>query len=167
MDEIAETEAPQTFNGALEAGVRAVAILEAAFPKKYDLQRLTALDYLLIRTNVLGGPPNLHPETPVATPATEVRHKIVQGALMLMMTRDLIERHVTKDGLYYSAGETATMFMAALQSPYLQAIKVRAEWLARFVADYDDDAFNDLMSKLFADWIVEFQSVEHSLGTAQ
>jgi len=167
MDEIAVSGAVQTFNGALEAGVRAVAILEAAFPKMYDLQRLTALDYLLIRTQVLGGPPNLHPETPVATPATEVRHKIVQDALMLMMTRELIERHVTMDGLYYSAGETAAMFMSALQTPYLRAVKVRAEWLAHFVADYDHDAFNDLMSKLFADWVVEFQSVEHSLGVAQ
>jgi len=47
MDEIASRTHALTFNGPVEAGVRAVAILSAAFPRALDLQRLTALDYLL------------------------------------------------------------------------------------------------------------------------
>jgi hypothetical protein len=72
MDEVASHKHALTFNGQLEAGVRAVAILGAAFPCAFDLQRLTAMDYLLVRTRQLGGPDDLHPATPIQTPATEV-----------------------------------------------------------------------------------------------
>ena len=62
-----------TFNGPLEAGVRAVAVLGSAYPAGFDIQRLTAFDYLLVRTSVLNGPDDLHPSAPIQTPATEVR----------------------------------------------------------------------------------------------
>ena len=44
MDEIvAGHHKPATFNGPLEAGLRAVAVLGAAHPRTFDLQRLVAL----------------------------------------------------------------------------------------------------------------------------
>src|ERR1700722_11447057 len=121
MDEVASRRPALTFNGPLEAGVRAVAILAAAFPRSFDLQRLTALDYLLVRTRQLGGPDDLHPATPIQTPATEVRRKVVHNALLLMMTRDLIVREVHPDGLRYRAGETAAPFLNSIRTPYLRA----------------------------------------------
>jgi len=60
MDKTVERK-PVTFNGPLEAGIRAVAILGAAHPKAFDLQRLTAFDYLLVHTGDVGGPESLHP----------------------------------------------------------------------------------------------------------
>ncbi|MCD9436769.1 threonine transporter, partial [Klebsiella pneumoniae] len=56
---------PITFNSPLEAGIRAVSILGAAYPQTYDLQRLVAFDYLLVHTGDIGGPDNLHPPTPM------------------------------------------------------------------------------------------------------
>ena len=78
MDEIEPSGRQVTFNGPLEAGIRAVALLGAAYPKAFDLQRLTSLDYLLVRTNDLdGGPESLHPPTPLRSPDAEVRRRIV------------------------------------------------------------------------------------------
>jgi lysophospholipase L1-like esterase len=51
------------FNGALETGLRAVMALHASFPQELDIQRLTALDYLVVRTSLLDGPEDLHPST--------------------------------------------------------------------------------------------------------
>ena len=81
---------PATFNGPLEAGIRAVAILGAAYPQTYDLQRLVAFDYLLVHTGDIGGPESLHPPTPLHSAELLVRRKLVEAALMLMMTRDLV-----------------------------------------------------------------------------
>ena len=93
MDEIEPSSRQVTFNGPLEAGIRAVALLGAAYPKAFDLQRLTALDYLLVRTNDLdGGPESLHPPTPLRSPDAEVRRRIVHQGLVLMMSRDLVEQ---------------------------------------------------------------------------
>lgn len=164
MDEVTGRTGALTFNGPLEAGIRAVAILGAAFPRSYDVQRLTAFDYLLVRTRQLGGPDDLHPATPIQTPATEVRRKVVQDALQLMMTRDLVRRRADSDGIGYYAGEAAAMFLDALQTPYLLGLKERARWLVRHLADYDDAEFDQLMRRFFDSWVVEFQNVERSLG---
>ncbi len=165
MDEIASRTHTLTFNGPLEAGVRAVAILSAAFPRALDLQRLTALDYLLVRTHQLGGPDDLHPATPIQTPAAEVRRKVVHNALLLMMTRDLVVREIHPDGIRYKAGESAAPFLNSIRTPYLRALNSRAIWLIHHLANYSDSDFNDLMRRFFDNWIVEFQAVERSLGS--
>jgi hypothetical protein len=160
MDDIGPHGRRLTFNGPLEAGIRAVAILGAAFPRSYDLHRLTALDYLLVRTSQLGGPDDLHPAVPIRAPATEVRRKVIQTALLLMMTRDLVSRQVHESGIRYIAGESAQFFLDSLQTEYLKALKARATWLMNHVADYSDDQFDALMKRLFDDWVAEFQSIE-------
>jgi hypothetical protein len=155
-----------TFNGPFEAGMRAVAILAAAFPRELDIQRLTAFDYLLVHTEMLGGPEDLHPETPISTPATQVRRSIVQDGLHLMMTRDLVARSAREDGIVYQAGELAETFLDALQSPYSTELKSRATWLVDHLGSYEDGEFDKLMRRFFDQWVMEFQHVEQSLGGA-
>lgn len=167
MDEVGGRDFALTFNGPLEAGVRAVAVLGSAFPRAYDIQRLTAFDYLLVRTHLLGGPEDLHPTTPIQTPATEVRRNVVQNALHLMMSRDLVDRNVSNAGISYCAGEAAAMFLDSLRTPYLMALKSRADWLVFHLADYTDSALDNLMRQFFDRWVIEFQVVEQSLGVPQ
>lgn len=156
-----------TFNGPLEAGVRAVAILGAAFPEAFDIQRLTALDYLLVRTSQLDGPDDLHPEAPIQTPATEVRRKVVQNALLLMMSRELVERELHPDGIKYRAGDSAAFYLNSLQTPYLITLKDRAKWLVEHLKGYSDPEFDALMRGFFDNWVAEFQNVERSLGLTE
>lgn len=153
-----------TFNGPLEAGVRTIAILGAAYPQAFDLQRLTALDYLLTRTSAIGGPNDLHPAAPIQTPATEVRRQVVHDAILMMMTRDLIEREVHSEGIRYAAGEAAASFLASLRTDYFVRVKERARWLAEHLGDQSDEEFHALMRGLFADWVEQFQAVEQSAG---
>jgi hypothetical protein len=167
MDEGVAGRRSLTFNGPLEAGVRAVAILGAAFPATFDIERLTAFDYLLIHTGQLGGPADLHPSTPIQAPATEVRRKVVQNAVLLMMTRELIDRELYPDGIRYRAGESAALFLSSLRTPYLVALKERAQWLVDYHKDYTDREFRALMRQFFDDWVVEFQNLERSLGIAE
>jgi hypothetical protein len=167
MDEVAGSRHKLTFNGPLEAGVRAVSVLGAAFPQSYDIERLTAYDYLLVRTHQLGGPDDLHPKGLIETPATQVRREVVQSGLSLMMTRDLVTRVVEVNGIRYKAGETAALFLDSLRSPYLDALKLRAQWLVTHLQEYDDAAFQDLMRRFFANWVIEFQNIERSLGFDQ
>ncbi len=107
---------PITFNSPLEAGIRAVSILGAAYPQTYDLQRLVAFDYLLVHTGDIGGPDNLHPPTPMRSAELLVRRKLVEQSLLLMMTRDLVEREVTSEGIKYGAGENAATFLSSVSS---------------------------------------------------
>jgi hypothetical protein len=168
MDQsVAARRKPNTFNGPLEAGVRAVALLGAAHPRSFDLQRLVALDYLLVHTGDLDGPESLHPPTPLHSAELLVRRKLVEQALLLMMTRDLVSRELVPGGIRYRAGESATPFLASLQSGYIQALKDRAVWLIGAVGGLADDEFRALMRRLFDTWVEEFQTAERSLGAEE
>jgi hypothetical protein len=179
MDAIEPSRPRATFNGPLEAGIRTVALLGAAYPKAFDLQRLTALDYLLVRTRDLdGGPESLHPPTPACderlcppanpsplrSPDAEVRRRIVHQGLVLMMSRDLVEQQAQEAGLMYVAGENAAAFLDALQSPYLLKLKDRATWLIGHFSGYTNAEFNAIIRRYFEDWIIEFQEFERSTG---
>ncbi|THD36700.1 MAG: threonine transporter [Sphingomonas sp.] len=163
MDEVTHARS-LTFNGPLEAGLRAVAILGAAFPKAFDIQRMTAFDYLLVHTSQLGGPADLHPDSPIRAPATQVRRRVVQDGIHLMMTRDLIARETNDDGIVYRAGEAAAIFLDSLQAPYLREMCGRAGWLVHHLARYTDQEFDALMRRFFDQWLIEFQQTEQSLG---
>lgn len=145
------------FNGPLETGFRAVVCLHACFPNELDIQRLTALDYLVVRTSVLDGPHDLHPSTPIMTPVTQVRRKAVYAGLDLMMSRELVERTISEEGIFYRAGEYSSFFVEALTTSYAQQLLQRAKWIAEFFQGYDDSAFESLMSELLNDWVAEFQ----------
>lgn len=155
---------PVTFNGPLEAGVRAVSILAAAYPLSYDLQRLVALDYLLVHTGDIDGPENLHPPAPMHSAELLVRRKLVEQSLFLMMTRHLVEREVTSDGIKYVAGENAATFLSSVSSNYLVALKDRAAWLIDALGGHTDEQFRAVMRRFFDKWVEEFQHVERSLG---
>jgi hypothetical protein len=161
---VMERSLPITFNGPLEAGIRVVSILGAAYPRPYDLQRLVALDYLLMHTADIGGPENLHPPAPMHSSELLVRRRIIEQALLLMMTRNLVERQIGADGIAYRAGENATTFLSSVASAYLVSMKDRASWLVRAHGAHTDEEFNAIMRRFFDKWVAEFQQVEKSLG---
>lgn len=146
--------------------MRAVALLGAAFPQTYDLQRLVAFDFLLVHTGDVGGPESLHPPTPYRSAELLVRRKVVEDALLLMMTRDLVQRKVTPDGIKYGAGENAATFLASLSTNYLLAMKERASWLVETFGHHSDQEFRTVLRQFFDDWVEEFQSLERSMGGA-
>lgn len=154
-----------TFNGPLEAGIRAVAILGCAYPKRYDLQRLVAFDFLLVHTGEIHGwPASLHPPTPHRAAELLIRRKLVEDGLLLMMTRDLTERYVSPNGFQFGAGENAATFLASLSSNYLIELKERATWVVQAAGAMSDLDFRNAMRKVFSDWAEEFQDIEQSGG---
>ena len=155
---------PVTFNGPLEAGIRAVAILGAAYLRSYDLQRLIGFDYLLVHTGDVGGPESLHPPVPLQSAELLVRRKLVEQALLLMVTRELIERDMSAEGIRYRAGENAAPFLSALESDYMKGLKYRAAWLVNALGDRTEQEFRAVMRRFFDQWVEEFQTAEHSLG---
>jgi hypothetical protein len=165
MDEgIAGRRKVATFNGPLEAGLRAVAILGAAHPRSFDLQRLVAFDYLLVHTGDIGGPDSLHPPAPLQSAELLVRRKLVHQGLLLMMTRELVDRKFGAEGIRYQAGENAAPFLSSLGSEYLMELKQRALWLVDALGDHDETQFRAVMRRFSDHWVEEFQAAERSLG---
>ena len=69
------------FNSSLETGVRSAVILDATFPRAFDLSQLTWLDHLVVHTADIGGPDSLHPDIPQRTGELLVRRRLVEDRL--------------------------------------------------------------------------------------
>lgn len=152
------------FNTPLETGIRSVAVLVAAHPRAFDLQRLVAFDHLIVHTGDIGGPESLHPELPMRSAELLVRRGLVERGLLLMVSRRLIHREPCKEGILYRAGELAETFLLSLTSPYLTTLRERAQWVTAAFGAMDDDAFRTAMTGLFDRWFEEFQYSKQSLA---
>lgn len=144
------------FNTALETGLRALSIIVAAYPRAFDLQRLVVYDHLVVHTADIGGPASLHPEVPMRSAALLVRRPIVERGLLLMMSRGLVERYLGSNGITYTSGEFAEVFMNSLESLYVCALKEKARWVVNEFAELDDADLRALMREKFGTWMEEF-----------
>jgi hypothetical protein len=135
------TPQPQLFNTPLEAGVRALIILDAFAPQAFDLATMSLLDYYIVHTGDAGGPPSLHPDINARAGEYFVRRHLVEEGLLLMARASLVEQVFTGSGIAFRAHETATAMIDLFGSSYNSRLAEAAEWLAAEAAAKGIDAF--------------------------
>ena len=132
---------PQLFNTPLEAGVRALLILDAFAPRAFDLATMSLLDYYIVHTGDAGGPPSLPPEINARAGEYFVRRHLVEEGLRLMARASLVEQVFTSSGIAFRAHETATAMIDLFGSAYNRHLSDAAKWLALEAADQGVDVF--------------------------
>mgnify|MGYP006900567590 CR=1 FL=1 len=128
------TDATPLFNTPLEAGVRAVLILDAFAPEAFDLATLSLLDYYIVHTGDIDGPPSLHPELNARAGEYFVRRHLVEQGLSLMARASLVEQVFATSGIAFRAHETAAAMADLLGSRYNRRLAEAARWLSREAA---------------------------------
>lgn len=154
---------PSPFNSALENGVRTLAILIACYPQAHDLARLVHYDYLTVHSADADGPPSLHPPLPLRSGALIVRRGLIESGLRLMMSRSLVRREFHDQGIFYSADDSAASFLDNMKSPYILALRDRANWVAATFDALNADDLDTIVRRLFQSWTIEFQPIKFGL----
>ena len=113
------------FNSALETGIRSLAILVAAYPEPFDLERLIEMDYLVVHSGDADGPESLHAPLPMRAGELLVRRGLIEKGLLLMMSRHLVRRVPAEEGFNYIAGEAAAPFLLSHGTVLPEAKKTR------------------------------------------
>lgn len=132
---------PQLFNTPLEAGVRALLILDAFAPRTFDLATMSLLDYYVVHTGDAGGPPSLHPEITARAGEYFVRRHLIEEGLLLMARASLVEQVVTGSGIAFRAHETATAMIDLFHTSYNSRLAEAAKWLALEADSKGTEAF--------------------------
>ncbi len=151
---------PIPFNSPLETGVRSLAILVAAFPTAFDLQRLVEMDYLVVHSGDVDGPHSLHAPLPLRAGELLVRRELIENGLLLMMSRDLVQRVPKDDGFNYLAGETAAPFMSSLTSEYSRQLMDRASWAVSRFENVSTEDIRRITHRVFEKWSSQFQPIQ-------
>lgn len=148
------------FNSPLETGTRAAIVLVEAFPRSFDLSRLVVFDHLVVHARDIGADTSLHPETKHRAIEMVVRRGLVERGLLLMASRSVVCRIVTRSGIYYEAGIEAGNYVSWLKSPYFERMKLSARFVVEALADKSDDDFQSFLSQHFERFALEFQALE-------
>jgi hypothetical protein len=151
---------PYLFNSPLETGVRSLAILVAAFPTEFDLQRLVEMDYLVVHSGDANGPQSLHAALPLRAGELLVRRGLIENGLLLMISRGLIERIPNDDGFNYIAGEAAAPFMTSLTAEYSRQLMDRANWAVNRFENVSTEEVRRMTHRLFEKWSSQFQPIQ-------
>lgn len=146
------------FNTPLECGLRSTILLLAAFPAKYDLQRLLQYDYLMVHSaDVPDGPSSIHPATPLRVGELLVRRPLIERGIKMMMSRSVIECDFSQKGVYYYAGEWALSFIGMLSTDYVKQLQESAQWTVNRFQDVSDEKLDNFMRTNWANWGAEFE----------
>lgn len=148
------------FNSALETGIRSLAVLVAAYPEPFDLERLIEMDYLVVHSGDADGPESLHAPLPMRAGELLVRRDLIEKGLLLMMSRNLVQRVPAEDGFNYFAGEAAAPFLRSLTALYSQKLKERAFWAVDRFADVSTTDVRRITHRQFEDWSSQFQIMD-------
>lgn len=154
----------EMFNSPLEAGIRSVGALAAAYPKTFDLERLIAFDHLVVHTGDVGGPASLHARLPHRSSEILVRRRLVEKGLLIMISRGLVERHASDKGIEYGAGELAETFLSSLTTHYLKELVDRGAWVISRFGEMTESDFKLEMIQVFEQWTEQFQHSQRSSG---
>jgi hypothetical protein len=149
-------DAPPLFNSGLEAGLRALILLEALHPRPCGLRELTWFDHVVVHTGDLNGPRSLHPDLPGHTGELIVRRRLVENGLHLMMRLHLVEAVHDEAGLLFSPSEDAASFVDLLQSPYNEALRERAEWIASQFGQLPPAKIEEMIAAKVGRWTATF-----------
>jgi hypothetical protein len=164
----APRDAYAALNSPVEVGLRALCLLTAGFPARHSLQRLTIYDYLVVHSDdVPGGPTGLHPQIPYRSGELLARRGVLQGGLLLYVSRGLIQQRYEDDGVFFAATEYSAGFLDALMAGYVQDLRDSAEWVVATHGRLDDEELAMLIDDGLGRWGAEFtmQSVLNTDAT--
>lgn len=148
---------PIVFNGPVETGLRTLAALTAIHPASLDLKSLVIIDYVIVHSaDVAGGPPSLHPPSPLRSGEVVLRRQLILDGVDLYMSRRLIVRHLSNDGIQYAAGPLAAGFLDGLKSGYGLELRERADWVVSWAASQSQDTLIASLESALGKWREEF-----------
>lgn len=144
-------------NGPLEAGIRSLMILSAAYPRHLDVGRMVLLDYGLLHSGDLGGPESLHPPLPIRTGELGMKRRAIEDGLETMIRAGLIRMEASSSGIQFYASENAEGFIRLLTTNYASILQERASWVVLHLDELDEPSLREAMRRVFAHWSEEFE----------
>jgi hypothetical protein len=158
MGTLGESEFGGLFNSPLEAGIRAVVVLEHLRPQALDLAEMVLFDHVVVHTADLGGPPSLHPDVPGRKGELLVRRRLVEASLQLMQRCHLVDQESADEGIIYRASDEAAAYVELLETDYSVQMKICARWVAEQVRIHGKAQFKRLVREHIGDWTEAFQT---------
>lgn len=146
---IFEKQLPNVFNTPIEVGFRALYILNAIEPASIDIERIAIYDYFLLNSKdiLISAPTSLHPAIPYRSLGFIIKPIILKKALILMISKGLIDVLYNHQGIEYRANELTKNFIQIQTNKYASLLLEHSKWVVNNFQDYSNQELSDLMKQ--------------------
>lgn len=118
------------FNNQVESALRALCILNEAYPRSFDLQMLLCLDYISVHTaDFDSNMSSLHAPVPKRIGEMDVRRALIKSGVDLLISKKLVCEIYDRSGIVYQASDNSAPFIDSLSSEYTSELLKRIRWV--------------------------------------
>lgn len=134
------------FNNHVEYGLRSLFLLQAMYPERCDLDRLSCLDYMVVHSGDFNESiSSLHAPTPNRKNEFFIRRSLIYKGLELFSKYCLVKPLFQEKGLCYELTDESSPFMDTLSEDYTEQLRIRAIWA---IEQYRDCSTLDLRASI-------------------
>lgn len=148
------------FNSEVDVALRSSVALWAACPAAISSQRLVYYDYLIVHSSDVSGPKSLHPGTPYRSGELVTRRSLVQTAIALLSSLQMIEISPTDSGFLLAIAAPGLGFVDSLESTYAGRLRERALWVSAEFGSLTDGDLGQMLEANAPRWGAEFEQVD-------
>jgi hypothetical protein len=135
------------FNNNIDMGLRALSILQFAYPKSYDLSKLVFLDYMTVHSGDFNSPfKSLHAPVPNRKSEVYIRRSLLEQGLLLFSKYGLVIPEYLPEGVFYIMADSGEPFLDSLGEDYTTMLKLRTEWVVNKFGEYSAEQLKKIVS---------------------
>lgn len=144
------------FNSPLEFSLRCLCIIEKNENQGIDLDRLVYYDYLILNTGDITELSSIHPALPFRGAQVLVKREIIKQALVLLISKQLVDLKFDNNGMRYYKNNLTTPFLSFFGSDYLIELDKRVSWVSQNFSSHSDTKLNEYINNNLDKWGGEF-----------
>lgn len=135
------------FNNNIDMGLRALSILQFAYPKSYDLSKLVFLDYIIVHSGDFNSPfKSLHAPVPNRKSEVYIRRSLLEQGILLFSKYGLVIPQFLAEGVFYLMADSGEPYLDSLGEEYTTMLKLRAEWVVCKYGKYSAEQLREIVT---------------------
>ncbi len=145
------------FNTPLEISLRCMFLLSKFHSEKLSIDKLIYLDYFIVHSSdVIKKSKSLHPKYPFRSTEIVVKREVLNKALILLISKELIKVGFSDIGIDYQISDIGMKVLQYFESPYAKLIKEMSELVYNNFKDYTEQQLLDVINSNIEKWGSEF-----------
>jgi len=156
MNEIINTK---IFNTPIEISLRLLLIISTNGESGISLDRLLIYDYLILNSgDIEDAPASLHPALPSRSSQLLVKRELVQKALQILSSKELLKIKFSKKGILYCPTKLSLPFIKYFESEYFLELNIRVKWVVEKFNTKTNKQLDNYINSNLSKWGSEFIS---------
>lgn len=148
------------FNNPVEISLRILLLLNININNKFNIEKLTYFDYLMIHSGDLDNAPNsILPNSPYRFFEFNVNKEKISQSVEFLWRKGLVNISYNANGIFYQANRLTNLFVKTLHNELCEQLKYTASWVVDNFYEYSESDLNKLFYSKLKSKSIDFSKI--------